>query len=419
MRTPSVKLAGKYVARALDFCNPAGSEVLLLTLVRKQSSREASPRVLIWSPRGYDRNLWRCGQFEFEDVVREIDDVDLVAPTALERGQGFAARRLREVSQRLAKVDFHFQDVPPQTRLTRDYDLFFFYAQNLNDLHLLKRLPDWRSRARKAVCLLEELWIKDLEHGRVPRQLRKFDALVVNFHGSVERLQEVTKLPCTWVPAGVDALRFFPGIPAPARSIDIFGMGRRSDVAHSALSAHASEHGWTYLFDTVDPARVRDSASAHRVQLAELVKRTRYFVVNKARVDTPWMTAGQDEVAFRSFEGAAAGAVMIGDSPQAPYVEQLFDWPDAHVRVPHDSPDITAVIASLEQDPQRVQRIRRDNVLHSLRRHDWAYRWQAILELAGLPAHERLQARLARLEQCAQGVEATSLDVGALARLGR
>jgi Glycosyl transferases group 1 len=390
-----------------------------LTLVGKQSSRAASPRVLIWSPRGYDRNLWRCGQFEFEDVICEIDEVDLVAPMALERGQGFAARRLREVSTRLAKVDFHFQDVLPRTRLTQDYELFFFYAQSLNDLHLLKRLPGWRSRARKAVCLLEEVWITDLEQGRVPRQLRKFDALVVNFHGSVERMQEVTKLPCKWVPAGVDALRFFPGIPAPARSIDIFGMGRRSDVAHSALSAHASEHGWTYLFDTVDPARVRDSASAHRSQLAEMVKRTRYFVVNKARLDTPWMTAGQEEVAFRSFEGAAAGAVMIGDSPQAPYVEQLFDWTDAHIRVPHDSPDIAAVIAKLEQEPERVQRIRRDNVLNSLRRHDWAYRWQAVLELVGLPAHQRQRARLARLEECAHAVEARSVEAGALGGLGR
>jgi hypothetical protein len=345
------------------------------------------------SPRSYARALYRCGQIECEDVIRSVDDVHLIAPRAESRGNGLLARQARRLTRRLAGVELSFEPRIETVRLEQDYDVMFFYAQNVDDLRLLEHVPDWRTRCRKAVCLLEEVWGDRLDY--VPPQLARFDLLAINFHGSVEPLQRSTGLPCLWVPPGIDTLRFVPGRPGPRRSIDVFGMGRRSQTAHRALYDHATQCGWTYLFDTIDTRAVRDGVHEHRAQLAELIKRTRYFIVNRAKFDSAEETGGQDELGFRSFEGAAAGAVMIGDAPRGPSAELLFDWPDAHIHVPADSAAIVEIMRELDRDPDRLARIRRENVANSLLRHDWAYRWQMILgalECATtLPLHERRQ----------------------------
>jgi hypothetical protein len=365
----------------------------------------SSARVLIWSPRGYERALYRCGQIEFEDVISAVDDVELVAPRARERGQGFAVRQVRKLARRVAKVDLSFETRLEKVKLARDYDLFFFYAQSLDDLCLLASLPSFREHCRKAVCLLEEVWLEDLKGGRLPPQLAKFDAVLVSFHGTVTPLAALAGLPCTWLPPGVDALRFFPGLKPPARTIDVFAMGRRTEQAHERLCDQACVRGWTYLFDTIDPIRVRDGVREHRVQLAELVKRSRYFVVNKARIGSPGVTADQEELGFRSFEGAAGGAIMIGHTPRAESVGQLFDWPDAHVHVPYEGADIIEAMAALDRQPERVASIRRNNIVNSLRRHDWAYRWSAVLASVGMAPRPALSLRLQRLEQLALEME--------------
>jgi hypothetical protein len=208
-----------------------------------------------------------------------------------------------------------------------------------------------------------------------------------------------------WVPAGIDALRFFPGVVPPARSIDVYAMGRRSDNSHEALLSEASSHNWTYLFDSIDPVHVRDGLQSHRAQLAELVKRTRYFIANMAKVDAPAHRGTQEEIGFRSFEGAAGGAVLLGHTPATPSLEQLFDWPDAHVHVAFGSRDIADVIHQLDADPERVNTIRRNNVVNSLRRHDWAYRWQVVLDKLQITPSPRLGERLATLRDLANRVD--------------
>ncbi len=91
---------------------------------------------------------------------------------------------------------------------------------------------------------------------------------------------------------------------------------------------------------------------------------------------------------------------MIGDPPRTDAFQTHFDWPDAVVYLPFGSGNIGGLIAELGQQPERLARIRHDNVVNALRRHDWLYRWQSVLASAGLeptPAMQDRQARLATL----------------------
>jgi glycosyl transferase family 1 len=120
--------------------------------------------------------------------------------------------------------------------------------------------------------------------------------------------------------------------------------------------------------------------------------------------------AERDELSGRFFEGAAAGAVMIGVRPRAGRFLTQFDWPDAVVDAPWDDPDVGALIERLDADPERLARIRRDGIVNSLLRHDWAYRLRTILADAGIAAPPALVAREARLRELAELARTAPLD---------
>ena len=363
------------------------------------------PRILMVTPRSYEKTIWRCGQVEFEDLISAVDDVDLLTPEAEQRG-GLFARQTARAAKRFANVDITFPTRVRSTPVAREYELFVHYAAQPADLRLLDAVPNWRRQCKKAVCVVDELWVEHFaDDERWLQRLSSFDLIAVMFYNTVEPLQKLTGVPCIWVPAAVDTLRFFSGVVPPRRSIDLYAMGRRSEESHGALLAHASAHGWTYLFDTIDPIKVRDSHQVHRQQLAEVLKRTRYFIANKAKVDAPAHRGTQEELGLRSFEGAAAGAVLLGHTPATPSLHKLFDWPDAHVHVPFGSREIADVIHQLNADPERVHVIRRNNVVNSLRRHDWAQRWQQVLNKLGIAPTARLGERLDKLEQLASSID--------------
>ena len=88
---------------------------------------------------------------------------------------------------------------------------------------------------------------------------------------------------------------------------------------------------------------------------------------------------------------------MLDSRPRNRHFEEMFDWEDAvidlAVRVRADRRDHQRAHAQ----PERQERIRRRNVSECLRRHDWAYRWEAILALAGLEPSPQLAERKQRL----------------------
>jgi glycosyltransferase involved in cell wall biosynthesis len=130
-----------------------------------------------------------------------------------------------------------------------------------------------------------------------------------------------------------------------------------------------------------------------------MLQHTRYIFGNRARVNEPEYTRGRDEMSGRFYEGAAAGAVMIGEAPRLEAFAQQFDWPDAVIHVPFDSPDIMQILARLDAEPERLASVRHNNIVHAALQHDWLYRLESVFgtfHLAPAPAmllrQERLQA---------------------------
>jgi hypothetical protein len=362
-----------------------------------------TPRVLLFSPRRLAPLISRCFSYEFEDVVRSMDSTELIAPDSV-LGAGTFDIVSRAVN-RIGRGTSMVRGINPGVRaieVSRRYQLFFVVCQVATDLAWLNAARGWRERCEIAACWLEEIWAKDL--GRLKGQLdllRQFDYIFTNCRGSVEGVAAATGRPVTYLPPGIDCLAFAPAEPPEERVIDVFNMGRRHPATHQALLCLARERGIFYLFDTFQGNIPVQSPAEHRFQLANLIKRSRYFIANKAKATEKAETGEQEEVGFRFFEGAAGGAVMIGDPPNQDSFREHFDWPDALVYLPYGSPDIADLIADLDRQPDRLDAIRRDNRVNAIRRHDWAYRWRDVLRTVGLPVPPALMERETVLENLA------------------
>jgi hypothetical protein len=357
--------------------------------------------------------------YEFEDVIADVTGADRVEPAngrTLEFMRrvykaSFAATRSMRMSRALAPF-------PGAFRFRRRYDLFLPIFHNPYELFALAAVPGWRRHCTKAACFITELWLRDLPRYLL-ELLAEFDHVFVSTRQIVEQVRDLTRQPCTYLPQAADTLRFCPGRNAPTRSIDVCNVGRRSPVTHAALLAAAAERDLFYYYDTVRASgaggkqitfRVQDPRE-HRLLYANLLRRSRYFIANKARANEPEVTRGADEIAGRFFEGAAAGTVMVGVPPESPAFAQHFGWPDAVIPTPFDAPDIADILARLDADPRRVEGIRRRNVAESLLRNDWVHRLVTIFGTVGLEPTPGMLQRVARLRAIAAEVARGSESV--------
>lgn len=376
-------------------------------LKRRSRHRDAGlsngSRICVYSQRNLQRMIARCVGYEFEDVVCEVDDVDLLAPEPYRwfaLGERLVNRLGRHISASLVSLNPGIG----RLQLDRNYELFFAVCMIARDLLALNALKGWREQCRTAVCCIDETWVGELHKCEgLFRILSKFDYVILNCSESVQPIEDAIRRSCFYLPPGVDAIRFCPYPNPPPRPIDVYSIGRRSSVTHQSLYRMAEDKEIFYIYDTIYSGSINTLDHVqHRSLLANIAKRSRYFVANTAKIDEQFETRGQSEVGYRFFEGAASGAVMIGEPPDNQAFKEHFDWSDAVVRVPFDTVHIAEVLAELDSQPDRLEAIRNENVVQSLLRHDWLYRWKAILELVGLEPRPALLARENRLRKLAE-----------------
>jgi hypothetical protein len=366
-------------------------------------------RVCIVSLRGINKHAAWCSNYEFEDVVQSVDDVDLYS---LEPGAGYEARQW---FARRVVWQWGLRGLTPLLNpglkkivIDRDYDLFVFVCMNPGDLIYLSAVEGWKEHCKKSVCYMVEVyagWAKDYDYHL--SLLRNFDHVALCFSSSVEAVGKAVGKPTHAVPLGVDTLRYTPLPDPPARTVDVYSMGRRVESAHEALLARARKRELFYIYDTIPGLNItpRDYVQ-HRELVANLGKRARFFIAYPAKVDTADETRGASEVGARFFEGAATGAVLLGQAPTVAAFERDFHWPDALIELGTTTESVDAFLATMRPDAQRYEIAGRRNAAEALRRFDWVYRWKELLRIVGLAPRAKLAAREQLLNEMAANIAA-------------
>lgn len=372
----------------------------------KKSSVAAnkSPRVLVLSLRNIEFAVSRSYTLEIEDTISDFEKVETISPAyfsnnSLNKFKNLLARNTFKIAGKGSVLSPIMNDF----KLEKEYDLFFYVCQYPIDLLYINTISNWRDKCKKAVCWVDEVWVKDV--AKLKQQLlhlNKFDYIFTGLKSSAEAIDKIVQPPCHFMSPGIDAIKFCPYPSQPHRSIDVCSLGRRSEIMHAELLKLVEEKGIFYIYDTLQNMRMRKHYE-HRSLYRNLIKRSRYFIAYKPKFDLGYANE-QEEVSVRFFEGAAAGAVMLGLPPDCDSYRENFDWPDATIALPNNEANIGKIIADLNAQPQRLEKIRTNNVVNSLLRHDWVYRWGKILDIVGLshtPEMERRQADLQNLAQMA------------------
>jgi hypothetical protein len=292
------------------------------------------------------------------------------------------------------------------SRLTKEYDLFIAYLPFMRDLIQIPAIQGWKDYCSTSVCWIDEIYAADIPMLKnwLPALL-SFDHIVLAYRGAIPPVTEAIKRPCHWVPTAVDAIRFSPYPCPPERVIDIYRMGSGSEGLHLALLALAEKKNMFYVYDTFVASDIKiHDHQQHREMLANMIKRSRYFLVSPTTRPIPGATGDQIEVGLRYYEGSAAGTVMLGQCPDSETFNSLFNWQDAVVEVQADGSNLADVILDLEAQPERLMEISRRNAIEALLRHDWVYRWKQILDIVGLEPAPQLGKRENRLKQLAEQV---------------
>jgi hypothetical protein len=352
----------------------------------------------------------RCVGYEFEDVVCAIDDVAVVAPVSGRQGRlKFILRELAvelgldrlRIGKSIANTGFYKKfGTRLRSQLHMDEcELLICDVLFAPQLLVIQSIQDWRAKSRYAACWVEEMWCPDVEQlGPEIDVLNQFDHVFCSCAGTIESLAKRIRRPVTYLPPAVDAIAFAPWPNPRPRNIDVCCVGRRSPITHEALLRYARAKNAFYYYDTIDGPFLVDNAVDHRLLYSNILKTSRYFIANHAKFNSSEETDGQQEIGYRFFEGMAAGTVLLGSPPRTKVFYEQLGWPDSVIPVPFDCPDISDVLEELDQDPARLEAVRRRNVVNVLSRHDWCHRWSAILNTFGLPSTQEMEARRRHLE---------------------
>lgn len=366
--------------------------------------------------RVFRKKAFHCSLYEAQDVLVESGDVDLIRLTP---GVTFGMRDLWQ--RRLIHRDLTNTLVLRNTglkrvRLRRRYDLFLAACQTYEDLLYVNAIENWKDMCKTSVCWIEEIWARSLHSYRHwLRLFEQFDHVFMASTGTVDALSKAIGKPCGWMPMAVDTLRFTPYPSPPPRVIDVYSIGRRWPGVHRAVLQLAAEDDLFYVFDTLhSQASTSDvyDCGQHRDLLAAMAQRSRFFLVSPSKFDAADETQGQVEFGQRYFEGAAAGAILIGRRPRMQQFDVLFDWPDAVVEIETDGSNIGEVVRGLRADPVRAATISRRNAAEALLRHDWIHRWKQILETVGLAPSAGIARREQRLKALARSCDQRAVHGG-------
>lgn len=239
-------------------------------------------------------------------------------------------------------------------------------------------LADWTDRFPASLRSL-------VKYGR--HEMRNFQKLERIFAPTALTIHEQAEffgVPFTYIPIGVDAVRF--GSARQVRFIDLNGYGRQPPTVsnHLADAMNAGENDLFYQYTDHQQAPTITDPTRHREHFWKMLTHSKIALAYAPEAYDPHGRFDCSFVGQRWFESMAAGCVVVGRRPSAPECDVLFDWPDAIIELPEEPREAVAAVLRLLDEPDRLARCSRRNNREAVARHDWRHRIAAMAEITGL-----------------------------------
>jgi hypothetical protein len=369
------------------------------------------PRVLIYSNRNVVNKIFtRCMWIEFENVIKTLDCVDLIAPFRTRNTRVFDL--LYNLAGSMGKR-FPIAIDPGTSKVFvhRNYELFLYICSFPQDLLYLGSLKNWRKRCKSAVCLIDEFMIEDLSIYKYAQNiLQNFDYVFVCCNDVIENFSTPLRDKCIFTLPGVDALLFCPSSALTHRSIDVLSYGRRDENVHRELVELAREKKIFYIFDSVSYRGAKygltvENEVNHRLLIASLLKNSKYSLVNPGKFNIKADLQTEEVIGARYFEVSGSGAIMVGSECKNFKFKQLFKNDDI-VKLDKNTGELSKLLKENEKFHERNYSIRKRNIIKTLLYHDWVYRYDEIIKTVGVTPLPQLEERKRHLRMIAEKLQA-------------
>jgi hypothetical protein len=329
--------------------------------------------------------------YEACQAIASTCNAEIIAPDRKERG---LIGRITSGAHYLTTGRPLPQAQAQEVEVPKGFDLFLFIGMTPASLLTLSSLKGWRESAKKSAVFLYETWSAQASSNRnFLALLDQFDHVFLANYLSVPTIQQFTTTPCSYMPDAADCLKSMPVDTRHPRPIDIFGMGRTDEAVHAKLIEMDRQDKLIYIWDR-GQGFLGNGYDVARTRTRQMMRRSRFVMSFSFREGAKIKEAqGEEAVPSRIFEGIATGAVLLGTSPKFSQYYRLFDWEDMCIEVPENSDHIPEFYKEISMDINRIQRASILNTYNSLLKHDWAYRWEAMLKILELPAPNGLAVR--------------------------
>src|SRR3954447_11472635 len=139
------------------------------------SSQLDKPRIAVFSLRNiFGKALNRGAHVEFEDLICEVDSAELIAPE-LDPSSRRASFATRLAYHAPVLLNPGIAQIPAR----QEYDVLFAICGFPQDLIMFDAIEDIRGASKISVCLLDELWVKEIsKHRHFLKILAKFDIVM-------------------------------------------------------------------------------------------------------------------------------------------------------------------------------------------------------------------------------------------------
>lgn len=330
------------------------------------STRER-PVVLIPTARSSYRLLSYGTILDFEDVMREGSDADLVDIPAYSR-----RARLRSA---LSPGDETFARVPTPRD---EYDLCFFVAMEPSWVSSLRYVEGLREKCRKVIVYVFDAWLENVHWlRRHSREWNLVDVVYVSFPWAVEPYSRVLDCRVEYLPQAARAARFHPF--REERPIQVLSVGRRLPQAHSLLLQIAKRSDLFYHYSETMAAPAI-SLSESQDLLARLCQSAQSQVCWPVELTNAGRAQEGSPVTVRWFEAASCGSIVFGCQPAADDFSEIFPYDDFVLGLDPGRPEEFERKVSTALSDQ-AHSVERQKLAHFIRtRHSWEARRDAILD---------------------------------------
>jgi hypothetical protein len=275
------------------------------------------------------------------------------------------------------------------------------------DVFSINSIKNWKKSCHCSIIYFDEIWISQINNNRSAiKIMSEFDFIFSGCNASCDIINKLTNKPCYYLPPAVNIFSFIPWPVSTKRVIDVFSIGRRNEQHHEELLQLSDKGEIFYLYDTVYSGNLHTKDyKAHRNLISSLIKKSKYFMVDIPKFDLIQETNKQCEIGYRYFEGSAGGSLMLGRKPEGSKFEEFFGWDNSVLEVDQKTGGITSLVKELNKNEDFVTKQRKKSILNSIERNDWAYRWENILESAGLSVNKKVLERKSRLMQARKAID--------------